>query len=134
MVAAYPPHVVVIDDALELLPIYEEVLAEGGLRVTLMDGVPDEPSQVLDLDPDLIILDLLVQRQNHGMPFLRSLRESPQGIDIPVIICSAANDMLRAFDEEIHKLGADVLAKPFDIDELLQRALSAIGCTAHTAG
>jgi DNA-binding response OmpR family regulator len=122
MVAAITPHVIVMDDAQELLPIYEEVLAEGGFRVTLYAEVPENPAEILDLAPDLVILDLLVARQNHGMPFLRQFRASTGGLSVPVIVCSAANDMLRAFDEEIRALDASVLAKPFDIDELLERA------------
>lgn len=121
-----PLHAVVMDDARELLPLYKEVLSEEGFRVTLIDDVVTDIGEILQLDPDLIVLDLLVAHVNRGLPFLRSLREDPAGSDIAVIVCSAANEVLHELDDEIRRLNATLISKPFDIDRLLQQARESV--------
>jgi DNA-binding response OmpR family regulator len=126
MPAPAPLHAVVMDDALELLPLYEEVLSEEGFRVTLLGDVSADAGEILRLDPDLIVLDLLVAHENRGLPFLRLLRDDPAGADVPVIVCSAANDALHQLDDEIRQLNAALLSKPFDIDRLLTQARDSV--------
>jgi two-component system response regulator MprA len=64
--------------------------------------------------PDAIILDMLMPEMD-GPTFLKSLRARGKD-DIPVILLSAMRDLAeRAATLPI----ADVIAKPFDVDELL---------------
>ena len=71
---------------------------------------------VLSLNPDLIILDLLLPIRN-GLTILRDLKSSPATIKIPVIIFTTNNneEMLKSALD----LGAiDYILKPFSTSEL----------------
>jgi DNA-binding response OmpR family regulator len=115
-------HVVVIDDAPDLLDLYGVLLGDEGYRVTPLRDLADDPAEVLRLAPDLIVLDLLYAHEPRGLPFLRRLRADPAGAAVPVIVASGAAETLRENAAELHDLGAEPLAKPFDLDDLLARA------------
>ena len=115
-------HVVVIDDAPDLLELYGVLLSDEGYRVTPLGHLTDDPAEILRLAPDLIVLDLLFAHEVRGLPFLRRLRADPAGAAVPVIVASGAAETLREHAAELCELGAQPLAKPFDLDELLAQA------------
>jgi DNA-binding response OmpR family regulator len=47
------------------------VLGDEGYRVTSLPDLVDDPAAVLRLAPDLIVLDLVFDREERGLPFLR---------------------------------------------------------------
>src|SRR3982751_5493256 len=50
----------------------------------------------------------------------------PETRSIPVIVCSAAIQNLRAHEPLLQKFGVDVLPKPFDLEVLLAKVQSAL--------
>lgn len=67
--------------------------------------------------PNVILLDLMMPVMD-GWEFARRLQEHIPPLDIPIIVLSAA----RLPNERLTVLGARaVLAKPFDVDELLDQ-------------
>lgn len=85
--------------------------ADGAAALTVVDRDP----------PDVILLDLMMPGMN-GRQFLTALREA-RGSDIPVVVMTAVHGLAqRAVD-----LGAtDVVEKPFDLDELLNKVALAV--------
>jgi CheY-like chemotaxis protein len=70
--------------------------------------------------PDLVMLDLMMGRQETGWVILDLLRGDPQTRDVPVILCSAAVPSLRHGWHRLHDEPAvEAIAKPFDIDDLV---------------
>ncbi len=118
---ATKPTVLVMDDDEDILVMTQMLLElEGGYEVKTcrLDGQAYD--HVRTLMPDLVILDLLdSHRQETGWRALELLYLDPQTHHIPVILCSGASDRLTGHSEWTHKLGVEVLHKPFDIDELL---------------
>jgi DNA-binding response OmpR family regulator len=123
MAAKTPPdHVVVIDDEPSLLQLYQDVLVDEGYRVTLLERLAEDPSEVLRLVPSLIVLDLVYRGDPIGLPFLYRLRADPVGSNVPVLVSSAAASLLNEHEAELRGLDAATLAKPFDIEVLLRSA------------
>ncbi|RBP85714.1 response regulator [Marinomonas rhizomae] len=109
------PHILIIDDDVELSDLLKEVLSFENCAVsTAYDGEAGLAS--MDDSVDLILLDVMMPKLN-GFETLKQLREK---WDVPVL-------MLTAKGEEIDRvvgleLGADdYLPKPFSERELLAR-------------
>ena len=109
------PHILIIDDDIELSDLLKEVLSFESFTVsTAYDGVAG--LAMMDDGVDLILLDVMMPKLN-GFETLKQLREK---WDVPVL-------MLTAKGEEIDRvvgleLGADdYLPKPFSERELLAR-------------
>lgn len=108
--------ILVVDDEEAILDIVKfNLVKEGYTVVTAMNG--DEAlSKVYKIEPDLILLDIMLPRMN-GFKVCEKIRES---FNIPII-------MLTAKEEEADKvlgleLGADdYITKPFGMRELLAR-------------
>jgi len=115
------PHILVVDDDLEIRNLLGKFLDQHGHRVTTAaDGV--EMRRALeDWSIDLIVLDLMLPGED-GLSLCRRLRSES---DIPVI-------MLTAMGEDIDRIvglemGADdYIAKPFNPRELLARIKSVL--------
>jgi CheY-like chemotaxis protein len=58
-----------------------------------------------------------------GWELLREIRRDPDLSGLPVVVCTGAIQRVRAQGEELHRLGAQVVLKPFDIDQLLAAVL-----------
>jgi CheY-like chemotaxis protein len=100
---------VVEDDADIRFTLCESLDESGYAAVGVSDG--EEAFQALrdGLDPDLVVLDLMMPRMD-GWLFLEKLRASPRHRGLPVLVASAAPD-----DHPPRASGW--LPKPFHIDE-----------------
>lgn len=98
------------DDILEVVRLCLEML--GGLEVFCCRGGREALGQIAAIQPDLILLDVMMPEMDGPATFLH-LRESPSGRDIPVVFMTAR---IRSTEtEEYMRLGASgVVAKPFD--------------------
>ncbi len=94
----------------------------------------DRGSDVLDLArrerPVAVTLDLAL-RDADGREVLRQLKQDATTRQIPVIILSAFSEALAAADRW-H--AADVIAKPFDVDDLLRRLARVVRRCAEDDG
>ncbi len=122
-----PASVLVVDDDPDLLASLDFVLSDAGYAVsTAADGAAALRAVGL-APPDLMLLDVMVSRRD-GYDVCQTLRAHPDPTvrRLPVLMLSA-----RARREEREKglaLGADdYLAKPFKVDDLLQRVARLAG-------
>jgi CheY-like chemotaxis protein len=70
--------------------------------------------------PDLVVLDIRIGGEERGWQILQLLTLDPETRPIPVVVCSAAVDMLQAHQPVLDRYGVRVLPKPFDLDDLLE--------------
>ena len=116
--------ILVVDD--------HKALAEG-LAATLSDegydATPETDSQnallTLTTNPnnyDLVVSDLSMPNMT-GTELMTAVQGS--GVEIPFIFMSGFVD-LSAFGTELKRLGAPVLAKPFQVEDLLQHIETAV--------
>lgn len=119
--------IALIDDDLDFTSLVSELLREHGWDVVVCHEESEAVRCVEDARPSLILLDIRMSTRASGWHLLEELRKSKETRDIPVIVCSAAVDDLRARSDWMQERGISALAKPFDIDDLLSllRALLA---------
>lgn len=118
-VVAAAKHVLVIDDAEELRRLFRAILEEEGCRVSLVE-VPPSLDELAHLAPDLILLDLLLgPDETTAWGFLEALRRDPRLATIPVLVCSAATQVLEQRKVALATLHAEIIRTPFDLGDLL---------------
>jgi CheY-like chemotaxis protein len=119
-----PRHILVINDTVAILELFRAILEDEGYQVTT-DGFATESAallkRVIDLQPDLIILDLLIVDEQRGWQFLQMLKMARQTASIPVIVCSGAARLVEELQVHLDTMGVGVVLKPFDIDVLLHQ-------------
>ena len=111
--------ILVINDDHAILELFRLLLEEEGYQVNLSLIAFEDVREVEKLAPSLIILDLKVGRDNQGMLLLQQLRMYRPTMAIPIILCTAAMQMIREQEETLRLKGIPVVYKPFDVDELL---------------
>jgi len=113
--------IAVIDDDAIFVDLMHDLLAVGeGYDVVSAPHWLQSVEFVREARPDLIILDLVLGRDQTGWGVLQLLREDPTMAHIPVIVCSAAAPALQHSGPRTIGEGAvEAVAKPFDVDDLL---------------
>ncbi len=103
--------VLVIDDDESIRLALAEILELSGYHVAVAaDGPEGVELLEVGLEPNAIVLDLMMPRMN-GWEFLHRLRSDPKFQDVPVVVTSAVAS--ESPD------GADAcLQKPFDVSQL----------------
>jgi len=108
--------ILIVDDDVDLCDLLKRYLSDNGYDVSSVGSGQEMDQHLLEHNPQLIILDIMLPGED-GLSIARRLREASQ---IPVIMLSARGDEVdRILGLE---MGADdYLAKPFSSRELLAR-------------
>jgi CheY-like chemotaxis protein len=110
-------HVLVVEDDLIIADLIDQILRFENFRVSHVVDGRSAVQFVAEERPDLILMDLMLPVMG-GVEASRLIKASDNGhvASIPVVAMSAGVNLRAAADD----LPVDgVLAKPFDIDELL---------------
>ncbi|MFC0213024.1 response regulator transcription factor [Paenibacillus chartarius] len=109
--------ILVVDDDDKITSMLRRALAFEGYTVATAANGLDGLKAMLEQDPDLLILDVMMP-QVDGWEVVRRIREG--GSDVPILMLTAkdeVSDRVKGLD-----LGADdYLVKPFALEELLAR-------------
>ena len=120
--------VLVVDDDVEIRSVMWALLTDEGYHVRTAVNGRDALAILSSWCPDVILLDMMMPTMD-GPTFLTIQQSNPKLRRIPVILVSAAHDLMRRVDG---LAAADALAKPFQIDTLLMKVASRIrGAQAH---
>ncbi len=111
--------ILVVNDTQEILELFRMLLEEEGYEVVLSGFPIQQMSDIEQIHPDLIILDLVFGDQRSGWQMLQMLKMKRSTASIPVIVCTAALGMVREQEGYLVSQGVHVVFKPFDIDHLL---------------
>ena|SRR5579885_3163087 len=112
-------HVVLMNDAPELLDTMRDVLEDAGYRVTtLAEALTDMP-RLVEYAPNVLILDWLFGSEARGLQVVQAIRLTPALKDLPIIVCSAAIREMREMADYFEAQDVTVLFKPFDLDSFL---------------
>jgi DNA-binding response OmpR family regulator len=122
--------IMVINDTQEILELFEEILREEGYEVVLYSQAIQDMSEIERIKPDLIIVDYIFGGERTGWQLVQKLRMRRATAKIPLIICTAAVKEVREIEGFLRMKGIGLVAKPFDIDDLLE----AIKTALQTAG
>jgi two-component system response regulator MprA len=109
--------ILVVDDDDKITSMLRRGLAFEGYTVATAANGMDGLKQMIEQDPSLVILDVMMP-QIDGWEVVRRIREG--GSDVPILMLTAkdeVSDRVKGLD-----LGADdYLVKPFALEELLAR-------------
>ena len=117
--------VTVINDSSEFLDLMRDILTELGHEMVGMEAVEASIEQVVNTEPQLLIVDLRLEntpQMMSGWELIVLARSHRALLGVPVILCSAdfreldkrANDLQQIAD--VH-----VMRKPFELDEMASR-------------
>jgi DNA-binding response OmpR family regulator len=110
-------HVLIIDDNADVLEIFNEILSEAGYKVTTLDATDNIQKTMRDHQPDLVVIDYLLNGINGG-ELCFQIKRSDSLKHIPVLLSSAYPRVLYS----LGTYGADeVIEKPFDNDHVVAR-------------
>ncbi|HEY3058624.1 MAG TPA: response regulator [Chloroflexota bacterium] len=114
---AVPARIAVLDDDSVFLELMQELLGVGeGYEVFTCAQWVNSFEFIKQVQPDLVMLDLMLGRELHGWAVLELLRSAAETSDVPVILCTAAAPEIA---RPSNRTGVVYMAKPFDIDDLL---------------
>lgn len=117
-------HVLVVNDTEEILDLFRSILEELGHRMTAWSFSPDDLRKVTEIQPDLIILDLMMgATELQGWALLQKIRMNRPTEKIPVIVCTAATHWVREQEGWLAASGVKVVLKPFRVADL-ERAVA----------
>jgi CheY-like chemotaxis protein len=102
----------IVDDEVAILEALQDILTVEGYSVSTAANGAEGLQRTSQERPDLILLDLMMPVMD-GQEMLRRLKEDAALRHIPVLVMSAG----RISKSELH--GSRFLAKPFELDELL---------------
>ncbi|NQZ51199.1 MAG: response regulator, partial [Moritella sp.] len=109
-------HILIVEDDLEICRLLDMFLRSKGYQISLSNNGIDGLSDIIRLQPDIVVLDIMMP----GMNGIEVCKQSRQTYTGPII-------MLTARVEEIdHLIGFDVgaddyVTKPFKPKELMAR-------------
>lgn len=107
--------ILIVDDDTTIRDMLETVLSDEGYATFKAGNGRDGVELAKQVRPELILMDIMMPVVD-GATAIGQLRENPSTRSIRVIAMSAGSTLLQRVDQ----LKADgVLAKPFDLDELL---------------
>ena len=126
-----PKRVTLIDEDRDLLELFIAVLEEDGYEVEAFTDAMPGIEELIASKPDLVIVDLRLggdQEQLSGSQIIHSARTSPELRDVPIVVASAATDLLTEKWPGLMQRG-DVhkLEKPFDLDTFERVIQTALG-------
>ncbi len=110
--------ILIVDDDDDIRDIIHLILEGEGYEVSELADGHNVDGAVSDFHPDVILLDVMLGDMD-GRDICRELKLAPGTEGIPIIMVSASHK------QEVLKDGGcranDYLAKPFDIDVLIQK-------------
>jgi len=112
-----PPKILIVDDNPEIVKLLAAVIEMNGYDIFVARDGMEALSQIEQVAPDLVILDLGLPKLS-GEEVCRSVRRTAHTADLPVIMLSGKADDADRIIGRV--LGADhYLTKPCDPDALL---------------
>ncbi|HNP69580.1 MAG TPA: response regulator [Kouleothrix sp.] len=108
-------HILVVDDEAHILNLIVELLEDEGYQVRSASNGAAALALIVDQPPALILMDMYMPQMD-GLRLLEMLQQ--QGVnDIPVVLMTASP---RAAEQVMGVAAIEYLAKPFDIEMLLE--------------
>lgn len=125
--------ILVVNDDQDILELFRDLLEGEGYEATLFSFAPHDLEHVERAQPDLIILDYIFGSERIGWQLLQKIKMRRTTAKIPIIICTAATREVREIEGYLQAHSISLVAKPFDIDELLRAVAMALANNSYYA-
>jgi CheY-like chemotaxis protein len=124
-------HIAVMNDDAMYLDLMNDLLTDEGYRVTLIRESRKAYELIKAEPPDLVILDIRMGNELTGFELIALLLLDPVTRQIPLIVASADSQALREHAAQLAHQNVPVLAKPFDLEDLLRLINEKLGPKAE---
>ena len=115
--------VLVIDDDKDLLEVIQALLTTRGFDVETDINWQSGFEKIRKFEPQIILLDVFLSGID-GLEICKQLKASPFTSHIPIVIFSAYPSIAETV---IYEYGADdFIAKPFEVNELVEKLYSVL--------
>lgn len=111
-------NILVIEDNHAILDVITLILQSEAYKVEGLNRGMEMMQHITDFKPDMLIMDIMLP-DGDGRELLTVIRETEETLHIPVLMISAKYTA-ETFQQGKYKPNG-FLAKPFDIDELLDK-------------
>jgi DNA-binding response OmpR family regulator len=110
--------ILILDDDPDILEILSLLLTQVGYEVQVMSCGDTVFDDIKAFQPDLLLMDVMLAGLD-GRTICKSIKDNQLTHFLPIILISGTHDLAQS----LHLPGApnDFLAKPFNIDSLLER-------------
>jgi DNA-binding response OmpR family regulator len=126
--------ILVVNDTQEILELFRIFLEEEEGYEVVLSGFPIQHiKEVEHINPDLIILDLVFGDEKTGLQMLQMLKMQRSTAAIPIIVCTAALDVVREQEGYFVSQGVHVVYKPFDLDHLITNVKQLLESHEHVS-
>jgi DNA-binding response OmpR family regulator len=125
--------ILVVNDTQEILDRFRDLLSAEGYGVATLAFSTKQIEAIAALQPHLIILDLVFDREYIGWQTLQKVRMHRATVQIPVLVCTAELRRAQEMEGFLAERGIGVLIKPFDSAALIaqvQRLLTGVSPVA----
>lgn len=117
--------ILIIDDDVDFVDLNKAVLENNGFEVETAFSAREGLDKVQFDAPDLILLDLMLEKHDTGFSFAKSIKADPRYKDIPILMISAvASETGYEFSQEQdgYWMKTDgFVPKPVEPDVLVQK-------------
>ena len=118
-----------IEDSADLQQLMGLTLQARGYEIHYAFNGREGFEKVLSLDPDLVLLDLMIPVLN-GVQVIHKMKANRETRDIPVIIITAYGDEADMLNHSLVALGAvECIRKPFEMGALVRRIEDVLAAT-----
>jgi CheY-like chemotaxis protein len=111
-------HILVVNDTEEIVELFRDIIEAMGHRVSATSYAPEDLNEVTKVNPDLVILDLVIDGEKVGWQLAQKMRMSRETQHIPVLICTAATDAVREQEGWLAANAIKIVLKPFTVDDI----------------
>jgi CheY-like chemotaxis protein len=122
---AQPAKILVIDDDPDYVELTKTILESKGYQVDFAYNKSEGRAKITSYQPDLIILDIIMERLNSGFKLCSEIKNDPNLKHIPVLTVSSVNEVTGftfSPDTDGEYFQADDFAeKPIKAADLLER-------------
>jgi chemotaxis family two-component system response regulator PixH len=110
--------ILLIEDTLTEALIIKNALTAAGYNIIQAGSSEEAKSALAANKPDLILTDIVLPGES-GFELCRSIKETPEMADIPVVMCSTKNNEMDKF-WGMKQGAAAYITKPISEEELLR--------------
>ncbi|MDQ6832946.1 MAG: response regulator [Chloroflexota bacterium] len=121
------PHIFAINANPEFLNVVRVLLQDERYNVTTTNFVPHTFDQIAALQPSLLLVDLAIGKEA-GWELMEQIHKEASTRNIPLIVVSDNQELLNRARQSVDRYGGkNFVAKPLDLDVLLETIQSLIG-------
>jgi CheY-like chemotaxis protein len=114
------PLIAIVDDEPSMIELLRDFLEEEGYRTISAQNSTAAFAMITAQRPAVAIIDVQMETETAGLDVVALIRSDSATKYIPVILCTARQDLVALYADWLVRHGCVVLRKPFALGALLR--------------